>query len=75
MRWGESPRWAIVSQAQSGEVQRSSLGSWGCGWRVQGLLREDLSLSQDPLWWVLAAKFMNVRACEGVLRAGGLRCL
>ena len=75
MRWGESPRWAIVSQAQSGEVQRSSLESWGCGWRVQELQREDRSLSQDPLWWVLAAKFMNVRVCEGVLRGGGLRCL
>lgn len=72
---GESRPWTIVSQAQSGEVQRSSSGIWGCGWRVQGVQIEARSLSQDPLWWVLAAKLMNVQACESVLRGGDPRCL
>ena len=68
---GESRPRPIVFQAQSGEVQRSGSGSWGCWWRVQGLQGKDWSLSQDPLGWVLAARLMHARACEGVLRGGG----
>lgn len=47
----------------------------GCWGRVQGLLGEDWFLSQDPQGWILAAKFMNVRACEDVPRKGGLSCV
>lgn len=60
-----------------GPVRRGTEELWevGCWWRVQGLLGEDRFLSQDPQGWILAAKFMNVRACEDVPREGGLRCV
>lgn len=68
MRSGESRQGPLSPRPSLGRFRGAALGA---GLWVEGAgCREDQSLSQDGLWWVLAAKLRNVGACKGVLREG-----